>query len=354
MRTVHDPFAGLEPLVRARAVAEQRQPVVIGRHEAGQCLVRGHGTSLPSGRVWDDGPVRNRLPRYPLPDQTGRTWLVTGSTNGVGREVARAAAAAGARVLVTARDADRGRRVADEIGAARVIDLDLADQASVRAGAEQVDEELDVYVQCAGAVAKRRLTTPDGNELLMATNFLGPFAFTNLVADRLRDRVVVVGSNSHKSVTLDPDDLMPVRGWTIANGYARSKLADMLWALELGHRLQARGVDVNLAHPGWALSNMQNAFDREWANRATTALCSLIAQSSADAAHPMLMAATADIPAGSYVGPSRLGELRGAPQLAGRSPAASDADLARRLWARAVQLTGTDLAAQAVSPPHGG
>lgn len=288
--------------------------------------------------------MRDRLTPYPLPPQDGRTWLVTGSTNGVGLEVARAASDAGARVLITARNAERGASVREEIGAARVVPLDLASQRSVREAADQVDEPVDVFVQCAGAVAKRRTVTEDGFELLMATNFLGPFAFTNLIADRLRDRVVIVGSDSHKSVSLDPADLMPATGWTIANGYARSKLADMMWGLELGRRLAARGVRVNLAHPGWALTNIQNAFDRELLNRVTTAACSLVAQSAKDAAQPTLMAATAELPPLSYVGPSRLGGMRGAPALVGRSAAASDPELAKRLWATAVRLTGTDLA----------
>lgn len=286
--------------------------------------------------------MKNRLAPLALPDQTGRTWLVTGATNGVGCETARAAARAGARVLLTARDAERGAQMRRELGDARVIGLDFADLASVRRGAEQVDEPVDVLVNCAGRMTHRREETADGFEAMLGTNFLGPFAFTNLIADRVAERIVIVGSDAHRGAHLDLDDLQVTRGWKPFTAYGRSKLATMLWGLELDRRLAARGVGVFLAHPGWALTNIQNLFS-ERINAAVTALTTPMAQSAADGAQNVLVAATADLPACSYVGPVGWRALRGRPTLLGRSSDASDPTLARQLWEVAASLTSTDL-----------
>lgn len=286
--------------------------------------------------------MKDRLTPLDLPDQTGRTWLVTGATNGVGRQTARAASRAGARVLLTARDAARGEAVRAELRDARVIDVDFADLARVRTGAAQVDEPVDVLINCAGRMTKTREQTVDGFEAMLGTNMLGPFAFTALVAPQVRERVVIVGSDAHRGASLDFDDLQLTRGWRPFRAYGRSKLADMLWGLELNRRLAPRGIPVMLAHPGWALTNIQNQFG-ERANALITAVTSPMAQSAADGAQNVLMAATSDLPPCSYVGPSGFQALRGAPTLLGRSSEAADPRLARRLWDEAVQLTGTDL-----------
>ncbi|WP_278858054.1 SDR family NAD(P)-dependent oxidoreductase [Kocuria palustris] len=286
--------------------------------------------------------MKDRLAPLDPPDQSGRTWLVTGATNGVGRETARAASRAGARVLLTARDAARGEAVRAELGHARVIDVDFADLARVRTAAAQVDEPVDVLINCAGRMTKTREQTVDGFEAMLGTNMLGPFAFTALVADQVHGRVVIVGSDAHRSASLDFNDLQLTRGWRPFRAYGRSKLADMLWGLELNRRLAPRGIPVMLAHPGWALTNIQNQFG-ERANALITAVTSPMAQSAADGAQNVLMAATSDLAPCSYVGPSSFKALRGAPTLLGRSPEAADPQLARRLWDEAVQLTGTDL-----------
>lgn len=284
------------------------------------------------------------LPPVSLPDQHGRTWLVTGATNGVGREVARAASRAGARVLLTARDRARGEAVRDEMGDAVVIDLDLSDQASVRAAAAQVSEDVHVLVNAAGAITTRRQETVDGFELLLATNFLGPFAFTNLIADRLRDRVVIVGSGAHKAGRIDhADPHFRRRRWSVDQAYGQSKLADLLWGSELERRLRPRGIGVQLAHPGWAVTNLQNSAPTPLLRQTATVVSKLVGQSAADGAQPALLAATADLAPGSYLGPSGRFEFRGRPTLVGRSVLASDPEEARRLWEFGVRETGTDL-----------
>lgn len=283
---------------------------------------------------------------YRLPDQTGRTWLITGATSGVGREVARAASATGARVIFTARNPDRGAALAAELPDARVLPVDFADLGSVRAGAAQLDESVDVLINNAGAIATSRQETADGFELLLGTNFLGPFAFTNLVLPQVRGRVVIVGSGAHKTGRIDREDPhWRGRKFRIAEAYGQSKLADLLWGFELERRLRTRGLDVHLAHPGWALTNLQNATGNERVNAVITQACRVFAQTAAEGAEPVLYAAAEDLPGGSYVGPDGRLELTGRPSLVGRASAATDRETAEWLWRFAVGETGTDLPA---------
>lgn len=135
----------------------------------------------------------HRLP-YRLADQSGRTWLITGATNGIGREAARAASQAGARVIITARNAERGEALRAELGNAAVLRVDFADLGSIAAGAAALAEPVDVLINNAGTISPARAETVDGHELLIGTNFLGPFAFTNLIMEHVRDRVVIVAA----------------------------------------------------------------------------------------------------------------------------------------------------------------
>lgn len=299
-----------------------------------------------------------------LPDLTGQTWLVTGSTNGVGLETVRAASRHGARVILAVRDTARGREVAAELpGRARVVELDLASLDSVRRAAAELrgdgeagPEQIDVLVNNAGTITPRRRETADGFEMLLAVNVLGPFLFTNLVLPLVRRRVVIVGSNAHKGATFDFDDphfcgarvggagagtgqVRDGRRWSPASAYTQSKLGDMLWGLALDARLRdgraeagAAGVDVQLTHPGWAATNISNATGSAALNRVITAVSSAFAQPAEQAALTTLFAATRDLPPCSYTGPDAMRHLRGMPTLIGRSPEASDPAVAERFW----------------------
>lgn len=285
-----------------------------------------------------------------MPSQAGRTWLITGATHGIGLAAAQAASAAGATLVLAVRDVAKGRAVADALpGSASVVELDLASLASIRRAAEATPE-VDVLVNNAGRVATRRMETEDGFECLLGTNALGPFAYTNLVADRVRDRVVIVGSGAHKSGVLDFDDpYFERRRWSVGAAYAQSKLADLVWGLGLSRRLVGR--DVQLCHPGWAGTNISSATGRARLDRVITAVNGLVGQSAAQGAEPTLFAATQDLPPCSYVGPDGWREFRGHPRLVGRTAAASDPVLADRYWAFAVQATGTDLAVSEAGQP---
>ncbi|KAA9394885.1 SDR family NAD(P)-dependent oxidoreductase [Kocuria coralli] len=297
--------------------------------------------------------MRNFLPPLSLPDQTGRTWLVTGATNGLGKETARDASRAGARVIVAARNEQRGSELVSELGNARLLRVDLAELASVHAAAAALDEPVDVLVNNAGAVAGSREETADGFELMLGTNALGPFAFTNLILPWVKDRIVIVASGAHRWVEMDFDDPHFLRRrFSFTSAYGQSKLADMLWGLGLSRRL-TRAADhegaprraVQLVHPGWVQTNLQNHSPSQVFNKFVTVSANFGGQSASDGAQNSLIAATRDLPECSYVGPGRRGQLKGAPSLLGRSPHASNPELADAFWTFAEGETGTQLPA---------
>ncbi len=290
-------------------------------------------------------PVRWTL--ADLPDQSGRRWLITGATHGLGLATARAASAAGAALVLPARNLPLAHRVNAELGGRhRVVPLDLAGLDAVRAAASEIVAlgEVDVLVNNAGALTRRREETADGFERVLGVNLLGPFALTNLVLPRVRERVVIVGSNAHRSASFDfADPHARRRRWTIAGSYAQSKLGDLLWGLALSRRLAGSGRTVQLVHPGWVMSNAQSAVGQPQLERLITVATTPLAQSADRSALCTLFAATMDLPACSYVGPDGRLALHGWPALLGRSAEASDPRVAERLWRFAAAETGTDL-----------
>jgi NAD(P)-dependent dehydrogenase (short-subunit alcohol dehydrogenase family) len=283
-----------------------------------------------------------------LPDQRGRTAIVTGGNSGLGAETVRALANAGARVLLACRDRAKGERVAAAIhGAVEVRELDLASLDSVRAFAAAVDEPIDVLVNNAGVMAPPRGSTADGFETQIGTNHLGHFALTALLLERVRDRVVTVASNAHRLGRIRFDDLHGERRYGAWTFYNQSKLANVLFMLELQRRLDAAGSPVRSvgAHPGYSATNLQHAGPAIAHNAVGGALTSLVnrvvATSAGAGALPQLYAATVpDLPGGSYVGPGGPGQWRGAPKVVQPRSNARDPQVAARLWALSEQLTG--------------
>jgi NAD(P)-dependent dehydrogenase (short-subunit alcohol dehydrogenase family) len=286
-----------------------------------------------------------------IPAQNGRVAVVTGATSGIGLHTARELARAGAEMVLAVRDTDRGERVRAEIGAAAVVRLDLAEQASVHAAAQEVLAHwprIDVLVNNAGIMAPPRRVTPDGFELQMATNHFGPFALTGLLLDALGDaRVVTVSSGAHRGGTIPFEDLQAANGYHRWRVYSNSKLANLLFMFELGRRAAAAGLNlVSVAsHPGIARTNLQAAGPGMDGNRLRQAVIvggtHVIGQSDAKGALPSLYAATVpDLPSGTYVGPSGLFEGRGAPKRVSASKAARNTTTARRLWEASELLTG--------------
>jgi NAD(P)-dependent dehydrogenase (short-subunit alcohol dehydrogenase family) len=279
-----------------------------------------------------------------LPDQRGRIVVVTGATSGLGRATAAALAHAGAHVVLAVRDTERGERAAAGMtGSTEVRRLDLADLASVRAFASTWAGSLDVLVNNAGVMAVPRGRTADGFETQLGTNHLGHYALTNLLLRHITDRVVTVSSAAHRHGRIDLDDLnwehRRYRRWA---AYGQSKLANLLFTLELDRRLVEAGSPVRAlaAHPGYAATNLQLRTGSILQTSLMAVTNRLFAQSDAMGALPTLYAATQDLPGGSYVGPDGTGERRGHPTLVGRTAAASDAEMAKRLWDRSAELTG--------------
>jgi NAD(P)-dependent dehydrogenase (short-subunit alcohol dehydrogenase family) len=280
----------------------------------------------------------------------GKRVIVTGATNGVGLGTAQALAKAGAHVVLAVRNTDLGKQRAEQMGGSTaVVKLDLADLSSVRAFPDQVDGEFDILINNAGTLTDRRTDTVDGFEMTLGTNLLGPFALTNLLLPRVRSQIINVGSDAHKSATLRLDDMHLRRNkWTRLGSYAQSKLAVMLWGLELDRRLRAAGsaIVTQLTHPGWVASNLSNLSDSplmSLAHKAHKVVADRLANDIDEGAAPTLYCISEPVPPGSFVGVSgRLG-LRGEPALIGRTPLASDYDAAARLVAFAEEQTGTEL-----------
>ena len=250
----------------------------------------------------------------------------------------------GARVILAVRDEDRGRRAAADMhGEVEVWPLDLANLTSVREFAEKWQQPVDVLVNNAGIMAVPEGRTADGFELQFATNHLGPFALTNLLLPQITDRVVTVSSGAHRMGGLDLDDLnwhrRRYRPW---RAYGQTKLANLLFTLELERRLEAdhSAVRAYAAHPGYAATNLQGRTGNRIGDRMVKVANKVIAQSEEMGALPTLFAVTQELPGGSYVGPDRRNERRGYPTLVGRSAEASDIDLAKRLWVASEDLTG--------------
>jgi NAD(P)-dependent dehydrogenase (short-subunit alcohol dehydrogenase family) len=244
------------------------------------------------------------------------------------------------------RDPARGEQAAATIeGEVTVRRLDLADLESVRAFAEGWTGDLDVLVNNAGIMMVPAGVTVDGFELQFGTNHLGHFALTNLLLPHVTDRVVTLSSGLHRSGVIDLDDLNWQRRPYSANGaYSQSKLANLLFTLELQRRLTAAGSRVRAlgAHPGYAATNLQGRSGSRVKDRAMKLGNLVLAQSDERGALPTLAAATRDLPGGSYLGPDGFQELRGYPTLVGRTASASDPELARRLWEESARLTGVD------------
>jgi NAD(P)-dependent dehydrogenase (short-subunit alcohol dehydrogenase family) len=281
-----------------------------------------------------------------LPSQKGRIFIVTGANSGIGFPTARALAEAGAHVVLAVRDVTKGEAAAASIpGDTEVRRLDLADLASVRAFADTWQGEVDVLINNAGVMRTPERRTADGFELQIGTNHLGHFALTNLLLRHVTDRVVTVSSGAHRGGSISLDDLnWQRRRYQRWAAYQQSKLANLLFTLELERRLIATGSPIRAlaAHPGYAATSLQFRSESRLEDRLMAIGNRLFAQTDEAGARPILFAASQDLPGASYVGPDGLRGLRGYPTLVGRTTAASDVEMAKRLWTLSEELTGVE------------
>jgi len=294
-----------------------------------------------------------------IPPLNGKTAVITGATGGLGYETALALAGRGATVVLTGRNDLKGRNALDGIRArfpsAKVVyeTLDLASLASVadfagRFGASHA--ALDLLINNAGVMAlPKRQTTADGFEMQFGTNYLGHYALTARLLPWLRrgnqPRVVNLSSLAHRSGSIDFDDLQGARAYVPWRAYCQSKLAMLMFALELQRRSDAAGWGVmsDAAHPGYArtdlIPNGPGGNSLSW--RLGRLLQPYISHSAAEGALPTLFAATSpQVKAGGYYGPNGFYELKGAPAPAKIMPRAQDTAAAARLWDVSATLTG--------------
>ncbi|WOC12347.1 hypothetical protein MP11Mi_14320 [Gordonia sp. MP11Mi] len=279
-----------------------------------------------------------------LPSFTGRTVVVTGANSGLGLVAASHFARVGAKVVLAVRNTVKGEEAAASVdGDTEVRRLDLADLSSVRAFADEWSGDIAVLANNAGVMHVPEGRTADGFETQIGTNHLGHFALTNLLLPHITDRVVTMSSMMHRAGRIDLADLnWERRSYNRVAAYGQSKLANLMFSLELQRRLTASGSTVRslAAHPGYASTNLQTRTDNaalDWAGRLGN---KVIAQSAEAGAWPMLFAASQDLPGGSYVGPDKLNETRGHPALAGRTARASDLSVCAALWGLSEELTG--------------
>ncbi|WP_020671428.1 oxidoreductase [Amycolatopsis nigrescens] len=301
-----------------------------------------------------------------IPDQTGRTALITGANSGLGLRSAEVLAAKGARVLLACRSAERGERALRTVGAVatgaepELVRLDLADLESVRLAASSArrlsGDALHILINNAGLLPGSEGRTADGFELAFGTNHLGHAALTWLLMPALRGaghaRVVALSSVAAVAARGELTDLgFEHRRYRPDLAYGRSKLATQVFALELDRRLRAADEPVLsvVSQPGYVATGLVQALAYSLGNPVLGAAMKvagrlgdlLIAQDVRAGALPQLCAATDDaINGGDYLGPDRLRGLRGHPAVHPPLAAALDQRLGTELWELTAKLTG--------------
>ncbi|KFG88516.1 putative oxidoreductase [Sphingobium herbicidovorans NBRC 16415] len=290
-----------------------------------------------------------------MPDQRGCTMLVTGANTGIGFEAAKALAGKGARVLLGCRDADRGKAAMAQIATAvpdadlDLVLLDQADLASVRAAADRIADEprLDVLLNNAGVMIPPLSRTAQKFELQFGVNHLGTFALTALLLPKLAEtagaRVVVTSSLAHRRGEILWSDWNAEQNYSPNRYYSQSKLANLMFALELDRRLRAVSSPVSAiaCHPGVALTELMRHLPK-W-TQPLMPLVRPLFNPVAAAAWPALQAATdRAAQGGEYFGPQGRWEMRGQSGPAFVQDHTRDVQAARRLWDLSIQATGID------------
>ena len=293
-------------------------------------------------------PRTRRWTSADIPDQTGRTFVVTGANAGIGLATTAALTGRGGRVIMACRNPDKAEAARATLPAAsrdlaRVRRLDLADLDSV---AGFVAERVDVLINNAGLMNIPHALTAQGHEMQFGVNTLGHHALTAQLAPHLTDRVVWLGSLAHLWGRIDTDDLsMERRGYRPLAAYGNSKLGCLMLAYEWQRRFDRAGSGLRsvAAHPGYTATELIRRSDRRVADRVFQLGNSIpgVGLTPEQGALPVLYAATVpDIAGGAYVGPDRLGGLRGYPEIARSSRRSHDRAVAADLWQRCSDMVG--------------
>jgi len=295
-----------------------------------------------------------------IPDQTGRTVVITGANSGLGLRSAEALAKSGARVLLSCRNAAKAADALESVSkvatgpAPEVVPLDLADLASVHAAADDIagrTDHVDVLLNNAGVMAIPLRRTADDFEMQFGTNHLGHFALTGrllpllLAADQ--PRVVTTSSQAHRIGTMRWDDLQWRKRYSKWRAYGQSKLSNLLFTFELGRLANLNGTSLlaMAAHPGYAATHLQavgsEMTGKNLSGRVMDLGNKIFAQSDAQGAWPQLYAATMpDVRSGDYYGPKGIFEMQGSPEKVHMRGAGRDPQSATRLWEISERETG--------------
>ena len=303
-------------------------------------------------------PKRRRWRADDVPDMAGKTAVVTGANSGIGFETAKVLAERGATVVLACRNPVKAQNALETIRAAApeadvsVLEMDLNSLTSVRKAADTLLAErsvIDLLINNAGVTMLPYGKTADGFEQHFGVNYLGHFAFTGLVLDAVlaakAGRIVTVGSNAHWLGKIDFDDIPFEKSYSPLRAYARSKLANLLFAFELQRRLEKTGASAQslAAHPGGANTEILESVGpvKKAIKKVVDYIPNPIVHSAHKGALPTLRAATdPDSKGGEYYGPRGLLKMTGPPVLVSSSSATRDSELAGRLWEVSEQLTG--------------
>ncbi|MEX0643716.1 MAG: oxidoreductase [Parvularculaceae bacterium] len=291
-----------------------------------------------------------------LPNLAGKTFAITGGNSGIGYEAARLLGAKEAAVTILCRSKDKAEaavaalKTASPAGKFDYLLMDLADLSTVRAAAKALRDrraKIDGLINNAGIMAlPRRALTADGFETQFGVNHLGHFAFAGLLSDVVEaagGRFVVVASGVHHFGRIDFDNLMLDRGYSPARAYAQSKLANLMFALELNRRLENAGCKARCyaCHPGYSATNLQSTGPSRLIAGVLRPMNAIFAQSADKGALPtVLCAAGAEAEPGRYYGPTGLAELTGPVREAKIARQARDESAAAHLWETSATLTG--------------
>lgn len=287
-----------------------------------------------------------------LPDLAGKTYVITGANSGLGLEASKMLAAKSANIIMVCRSAARSEGARAEIaqsgtGTVELIEMDLGDLTSVRRAAETLRSrvsKIDGLVNNAGIMNTPEGKTKDGHELQFGTNHLGPFLWTGLLIDLVEaasGRVVVVTSAYHKKGQINIDNLMLTDEYTPAAAYDQSKLANLMFGIELDRRLKAAGSSAScmICHPGFSSTNLMQANGGFTGFITKHILNRFVAQPAQAGAVPTVLAAAgAEAQPGGFYGPQKGGEMRGPVSDASAGDQALDTDMQARLWAESERL----------------
>jgi NAD(P)-dependent dehydrogenase (short-subunit alcohol dehydrogenase family) len=284
-----------------------------------------------------------------LDSQKGKTILITGANSGIGFYAALALASAGADVIMAGRNEDKIRtaiKIIEKENISGTIEseiVNLADLKSVRSFAESVKKKhtrLDVLINNAGVMMTPELKTEDGFELQFGVNFLGHFALTGLLYEMLNttlnSRVVTLSSIAHRGATIDFNNFMIEKPYDAKREYYQSKLANIIFALELGNRINLKNDSIlsMACHPGFTKTDLQRHLDPK-------ILEGMVFMEAWQGSLSTIFAATkSDAQQGDYYGPDGPGEIGGFPALAVIDNVALDDKVANHLWSKAEEYTG--------------